>query len=384
MNEATEQLEMHNLALEKIHELHAARFREEDNWRVPASYGDVKAEYATVREGGAGLIDLSSRGRLRVAGSEAIMFLNGLITNDMKTLPENRWMAAAFPNVQGRLIAAVRVVRLTDESTNERASPTFLLETEPATHESVLKTISRFTMAGDFRVTDLTSETTLLSVQGEGATEIARKVLGEAVAGIPRDGALAIDWKQSVVTVIRATHTGEDGFDLIMDTTEVVAIWDSLIEAGAQPVGHDALEILRIEAGIARYGRDMDETNVVTETNLDDAVSFTKGCYIGQEIIARIKYRGHVAKKLSGLMFEQDEPIETGAVIKSAEGKDIGRVTSVARSPKLKRTVALGYVRYEYLAAGTSVKVTSGELEVAATVGVLPFVRGSWHKHGLI
>jgi folate-binding protein YgfZ len=361
MNEATEQLEMHNLALEKIHELHAARFREEDNWRVPASYGDVKAEYATVREGGAGLIDLSSRGRLRVAGSEAIMFLNGLITNDMKTLPENRWMAAAFPNVQGRL-----------------------LETEPATHESVLKTISRFTMAGDFRVTDLTSETTLLSVQGEGATEIARKVLGEAVAGIPRDGALAIDWKQSVVTVIRATHTGEDGFDLIMDTTEVVAIWDSLIEAGAQPVGHDALEILRIEAGIARYGRDMDETNVVTETNLDDAVSFTKGCYIGQEIIARIKYRGHVAKKLSGLMFEQDEPIETGAVIKSAEGKDIGRVTSVARSPKLKRTVALGYVRYEYLAAGTSVKVTSGELEVAATVGVLPFVRGSWHKHGLI
>jgi folate-binding protein YgfZ len=380
MNEATEQLMRHTLGLEEVHERLGARFREEDNWRVPASYGDEKAEYATVREGGAGLIDLSSRGRLRVAGSEAIMFLNGLITNDMKTLAENRWMAAAFPNVQGRLIAAVRVVRLADESTKEKASPTFLIESEAATHESVRKTISRFTMAGDFRVTDLTSETTLLSVQGEGATEIARKVLGEAVAGIPRDGALAIDWQQSVVTVIRATHTGEDGFDLIVNTTEAVAIWDSLIEAGAQPVGHDALEILRIEAGIARYGRDMDETNVVTETNLDDAVSFTKGCYIGQEIIARIKYRGHVAKKLSGLMLEQDEPIEVGATIKSAEGKDIGRVTSVARSPRLKRTIALGYVRYEYLAAGTSVKVISGDLEVAATVGVLPFVRGSWQN----
>jgi len=124
----------------------------------------------------------------------------------------------------------------------------------------------------------------------------------------------------------------------------------------------------------------MNETNVVTETNLDDAVSFTKGCYIGQEIIARIKYRGHVAKKLSGLMFEQDEPIEVGATIKSAEGKDIGRVTSVARSPRLNRTIALGYVRYEYLAAGTNVKVISGGLEVAATVEVLPFVRGSWHN----
>src|SRR5260370_5714201 len=335
MNEASEQLMRNTLALEKIHELRGARFREEINWRVPASYGDVKAEYATVREGGAGLIDLSSYGRLRVAGSEAIMFLNGLITNDMKTLSENRWMLAAFPNVQGRLIAAVRVVRLTDESTNEKASPTFLLETESATHESVLKTISRFTMAGDFRVTDLTSETTLLSVQGEGATEIARKVLGETVAGIPRDGALSIDWQQNLVTVIRATHTGEDGFDLIMNTTEAVGIWDSLIEAGAQPVGHDALEILRIEAGIARYGRDMDETNVVTETNLDDAVSFTKGCYIGQEIIARIKYHRHVAKKLSGLMFEQEEAIAAGAAITSVEGKNIGRVTSTVLSPKL-------------------------------------------------
>ena len=384
MNEATEQITTNTLPLEKVHERLGARFREEDNWRVPESYGDEKAEYAIVREGGAGLIDLSSRGRMRVAGSEAIMFLNGLITNDMKTLAENRWMAAAFPNVQGRLIAAVRVVRLADESTKEKTSPTFLIESEAATHESVLKTIARFTMAGDFRVTDLTSETTLLSVQGEGATEIARKVLGGAVAEIPRDGALTIDLQQSVVTVIRATHTGEDGFDLIVNTTEAVALWDSLIEAGAQPVGHDALEILRIEAGIARYGRDMDETNVVTETNLDDAVSFTKGCYIGQEIIARIKYRGHVAKKLSGLMFEQNEPIEVGASIKSAEGKDIGRVTSVARSPRLNRTIALGYVRYEYLAAGTSVKVVSGDLEVAATVGVLPFVLGSWQKDGLI
>jgi folate-binding protein YgfZ len=384
MNEVTEQLMRNTLGLEKVHEQLGAQFREEDNWRVPASYGDEKAEYATVREGGTGLIDLSSRGRMRVAGSEAIMFLNGLITNDMKTLEENHWMDAAFPNVQGRLIAAVRVVRLADESTNGKTSPAFLLETEPATHESVLKTIARFTMAGDFRVTDLTSETTLLSVQGDGATEIARKVLGEAVARIPNDGALAIDWQQSVVTVVRATHTGEDGFDLIVNTTEAVAIWDSLIEAGAQPVGHDALETLRIEAGIARYGRDMDETNVVTETNLDDAVSFTKGCYIGQEIIARIKYRGHVAKKLSGLVFEQDEPIEVGTTIKSAEGKDIGRVTSVARSPRLNRTIALGYVRYEYLAAGTSVKVVSGDLEVAATVEVLPFVLGSWQKDGLI
>jgi len=379
MNEATEQLMTNTLALEKLHERLGASFGDEQGWRVPASYGDEGAEYATVRDGGAGLIDLSSRGRIRVSGSEAIMFLNGLITNDMKTLAENHWMAAAFPNVQGRLIAGVRVARLADEPANKKASPTFLLETEPVTHESVLKTIARFTMAGDFHVTDITGETTLLSVQGKGAREIAHTVLGEAVAEIPPDGVLEIAWRQSTVTVIRATHTSEDGFDLIVKSTQAYAMWESLTGAGAQPVGHDALEILRIEGGIARYGRDMDETNVVTETNLDDAVSFTKGCYIGQEIIARIKYRGHVAKKLTGLMFERHEPIEVGAAIKSAEGKAIGRITSMAQSPGLERTIALGYVRYEYLAPGTRVKVVSAELEVAATVNALPFVHGSWY-----
>jgi len=380
MNEATEQLEMYNLPLAKIHERLGASFREENNWRVPASYGDVLAEYAAVRDGGAGLIDLSSRARILVSGSEAVMFLNGLITNDMKTLAENHWMAAAFPNVQGRLIASVRVARLADEPANKKISPKFLLETEPATHESVLRNIARFTMAGDFHVTEVTGETSLLSVQGKGAMEITRRVLGESVAGIPRDGALEIDWQESSVTVIRATYTGEDGFDLIVNTTLANALWELLTDAGAQPVGHDALETLRIEAGIARYGRDMDETNVVTETNLDDAVSFTKGCYIGQEIIARIKYRGHVAKKLSGLMFEQNEPIAAGAAIKSADGKDIGRIASVARSPRLKRTIALGYVRYEHLAAGTSVKVVSGDFAVPAVVNELPFVRGSWYE----
>src|ERR1044071_327352 len=120
------------------------------------------SDYQAVRGGGAGIIDLSSRGRISVGGSEAVMFLNGLITNDMKTLEPQRWMPAVFPNVQGRMIAAVRVVRLQDEENNTR----FLLDTEAATHATVLKTIERFTMAGDFRVVDLASDTLCFTVQG--------------------------------------------------------------------------------------------------------------------------------------------------------------------------------------------------------------------------
>src|SRR6185503_19272464 len=111
---------------------------------------NLMTEYAAVRDGGVGSIDLSERGRISVSGAEAVMFLNGLITNDLKTLGENRWMPAAFPNVQGRLIGAVRVVR-------ERSG--FLIDSDAESHEAVLKTVSRFTLAGDFHVKDLTSET---------------------------------------------------------------------------------------------------------------------------------------------------------------------------------------------------------------------------------
>jgi folate-binding protein YgfZ len=326
------------------------------------------AEYEAVRNGGAGLMDLSDRGRIRVSGSEAVMFLNGLITNDMKTLVPHRWMPAAFPTVQGRLIGAVRVIRA--------AEPLFLIDTDAASHEAVLKTISRFTMAGDFYVTDVTAQTSMLSVQGKEAAAISEKVLRAGLYDLPRYYVVDIVWQDSYVTILRATQTSEDGFDIVVEADKAAELRQALEQAGAQPVGEETREILRVEAGIARFGRDMDETNVITETNLDDAVSYTKGCYTGQEIIVRIKHRGHVAKKLTGLHFETDRQIEPGTILKT-DGKEIGRVTSTAVSPKLG-SIGLGYVRYEYLDPGTKVFVND---EINAAVTELPFVRGSWYHN---
>ena len=312
-----------------------------------ATNSEVMAEYAAVRDGGAGLIDLSPRGRITVGGSEAVMFLNGLITNDLKRLEENRWMPAAFANVQGRLLAAVRVLRRAND---------ILLDTEAVTREKVIEIIERFTMAGDFKVADITTDSALISVQGRGAGTLLEKISAEEM------------------TVLPATHTAETGLDVIVSAERKESLWQTLVAGGATPVSKEVQEILRIEAGIARYGIDMDETNVVTETNLDDAVSYTKGCYLGQEIIVRIKHRGHVAKKLTGLRFETDEKVEPGSVIKSTDDKEIGRVTSATFSPRSGTTVALGYVRYEYLASGTPVVVNGA----AATTHDLPLVRGSW------
>lgn len=329
-------------------------------------------EYSAVRDGGAGVIDLSSRGRLLISGSEAVMFLNGLITNDMKTLAADSWMPAVFPNVQGRLIAAVRIIHRHDG---------FLIDTEKPSLETVAKLLERFTLAGDFRVTDLTSETAMFSVQGRKAVDVIRQVSGDAAATVARAQVMSSQLANGgELTVIRATHTGEDGFDVFVNEPLVQTLGELLTAAGAQPIGPDTADLLRLEAGIPRFGIDMDETKVVTETNLDDAVSFTKGCYIGQEIIARIKYRGHVAKKLTGVLLAEDAALESGVKLLSADNKEIGSITSSTFSPRLRKTIALGYVKYDYLEPGTKVKIISSEQEYPGAVAELPFVRGSWYS----
>lgn len=321
--------------------------------------------YSAVREGGAGLIDLSARGRLLVSGSEAAQFLNGLITNDMKTLELNSWMPAAFANVQGRLLAAVRVIRRDDG---------FLIDTENATAETVAKLLERFTFAGDFHLKDL-ADVMQLSIQGESAARILGQVLGEDLSSLSRTAVALIAWQNEQTTIIRSTHTAEDGFDLFLARAAGEGLRDALVAAGAKALSDDVSEVLRVEAGIPCYGVDMDESNVVTETNLEDAVSFTKGCYVGQEIIVRIKHRGHVAKKLTGITLEKETTIARSAKILSPDEKEVGRVTSSTFSPRLGCTIALGYLKYDYLAPGTEVKVG----EIPGEVTALPFIRGSWY-----
>lgn len=336
----------------------------------PQVFEDAAA-YRAVREGGAGAIDFSSWGRIEVRGSEAVQFLNGLITNDVKTLEENSWMHAAFPTVQGRLIAEARVLRLRNDS--------YLFDTEAATRASVLKTLDRFSLAGDFHVKDLTSETTLLSIQGARSSEIMEATLSKEAGQTKRGRVAAAEWKNQGLHVIRATHTAEDGFDIFTSASNAASLLDAFLAQGAQAVGADALEILRIEAGIPRFGVDMDETNVVLEAVSDDAVSFTKGCYVGQEIIARIHWRGHVAKKLAGLSFDDHAEVKSGDPVTTPDGKEIGRITSLTFSPRLNHSIALGYVKYDYLKPGTEVRVSSNEAELTAHVMELPFVRGSWY-----
>ncbi len=341
-----------------------------------AVQGGWRGAYEAVRaRAGAGLFDLSARGRVEVWGGEAVRFLNGMVTNDVAALAEGAWMHAAFPNPQGRLVALVRVFRRGGH---------FLFDTEPETYARLLKDLERYVPAGDFFVRDLTAETTLLSVQGARAREVVAAVLGGDAASTPRGRARLATFEGSAVEAARATHTGEDGFDLIVPKERAEALGAALVSAGAVPAGAEALEVLRVEAGVPRYGVDASDANVVLEVvEESEAVSYTKGCYTGQEIIARIHWRGHVAKKLTGLVFEGDVEVPAGSRLRApSDGREAGRVTSVVFSPRLGRSVGLGLVKYDYLAPGTELKVyDDADAEVcAARVEALPLVRGGWHE----
>jgi len=302
---------------------------------------DISA-YQHLRNGGVGFHE-QQRGLSAVWGNEAVQFLDGLITNDMKTLEDGKQMLAAFPNAQGRLLAVVRVLRQGDR---------FLIETEEATREKIFQNLFRFTYAGDFFVEELSEQYRYIEIWGD-------LPVPPPPAGIAFSG-------HSATGYFIPTDAADD-------------LIDSLSANNAVEITDELYENLRIESGIPKYGVDMDETTIVPELGLDGLISYTKGCYIGQEIIARIHFRGHVAKQLTGLILNEgfhlaadkgEEPAAQSMELTAPDGKAAGRITSNTYSPKLDRQIALAFVRHEHLAEGTELKCG----DAGVTVAKLPFV----------
>ena len=295
-------------------------------------------KYHQIRSGEIGFYE-QKRGLIGVSGKEAVQFLNGLITNDVAKLEDGAQMSAAFPNAQGRLSAIVRVGRRGDR---------FLFETAAETREKVFNNLFRFTFAGDFFVEDLSDGYQYFEVQSEQF-----KVNGQE----------KIVFESSV------------GFDCFVPNEAAADFLTELKSQNAVEISDDLYENLRIENGVPKYGVDADETTIVPELGIENLISYQKGCYIGQEIIARIHFRGHVAKQLTGLLLS--EPLSVAGEsaadqeIKSLDGKSAGKITSITFSPKLDCYVALAYVRYDYLAEGTTLKTG----DATATVKHLPFIR---------
>jgi len=358
-----------------LHEFHAAlhaRFTEVNGQEAVEDYGDWLAEHAALGQR-AGVLDLTFRSRLVLTGADRVRLLNGQVTNNVKDLPAGYGCYAALVTNKGRMQTDLNIYILPEE---------ILLDFEPGLSASIEERFNKFIIADDVQVMDAAPHYGLLSVQGPQAwTVVAQLELNFAKPENTLHSCSINDETLGEVYCINHARTGTAGFDLFAPIHSLAALADKLTAAAKQiegrACGWRALETARIEAGIPRFGAEMDETNLPPEAGIDArAISYTKGCYVGQEVIARIRTYGQVAKALRGLRFPdalKDLP-HKGDKLFFGE-REAGYVCTAINSPALSANIGLGYVRREHNQIGANLKVRTGTGEVAVIITEIPFTR---------
>lgn len=340
---------MNRTPLYEVERDHGANFAKFDGWEKPSDFGDCLAEYHAVRED-AGLLDRSERGKLVVTGADRFRWLQGMISNDVRPLEQGAAsVCGCVLNATGHLLADVKVVNRGDS---------LLLDVARENAKKVQRLLDGFIITEDVEVVDQSDFLACISVQGPVAMDsLSRSHVGsEAVA---------------------ADYSGLGGFDLYLRAEDAPGMWTRLVASGIVPVGEEAVETLRIEAGIPKYGVDMDETTIPLECGLESShISNNKGCYVGQEIIARIVARGHTNRALTGLVLEGSQLPHKGDKVFPTDGeadREVGWITSACHSPLLGKGIALAYIRHESRAPGAHVRIDRGDGVVSAYTAELPF-----------
>ena len=323
------------------HEQMGARF---EDGRIPRSYTSPVDEYWAVRKH-AGLTDLSHLGLLQVTGKDRLSFLNGLLTNEILKLNDSTGIRSALLNTKARVLADLYLYAREDD---------LLIDTGDVPGAKVKEVLDRFIITEDVQVKDITSDFVHLTLQGPQAAENARELFGIAFADMKP---LRQEILGPTMIVVR-DRTGQFGYDMIIPKDEAEAVWQGFLLKGVTPVGLDALEILRLEAGYSRYGVDVDENTIILEAGYKDAISFNKGCYLGQEVVARATHIGRVNKNLVQFQTDSNQVPSPRSKI-SSSGEEAGYVTSAAFSPGLKAVVGLGYARRDFAKVGTKLVVES-------------------------
>ncbi len=330
---------------------------------VPERFTEPAAEHLAVRQD-VGLFDFSFRSKFVMKGADRARFLQRIVSNDVKNLVAGQGTYATLLTPQGHIVADFRIYCTEDG---------FLFDTDADLRDKALGGLKRYVIAD--RVTLEPVDSFAVSLQGARSHEVLESALGKELPSPPNFGHFATEIAGSPVHVVHVSNTGEDGFEIWTGAGGMKDLWtaftDSAHVGGALACGTAALESLRIEAGIPRYGADFGEDTLPLEAGLLNALSFNKGCYIGQEIVERARSRGHVNWKLVGLNVEGAAPPAPGEKV-FGEGKEAGEITSVCVSPTLARTLALAYLRREVSEAGSRLTLASG---AAVEVVALPFYR---------
>ena len=337
--------------------------------------------YAAARNGAA-FVDLSARGRIVLKGADRASYLQGLLTNDVAALAPGEGCYSAYLTPQGRMAADMAVVNLGDE---------LLLDVGPGVTAMLLERLREFVFTEDVTVDDRSAAWAALAVHGPEAARMVADLGRPVEDGAPLEadalGRLPEYHRRRgrlgdvPVTVVRSDEIGEVGFVLYADASAAQPLARALAGAGAAELDAETFALLRLEAGRPAFPADMDESTIPLEAGIESrAISQTKGCYVGQEVIVRILHRGQgrVARRLVGLRFDRgDSPPDAGAALLAADRPDaeaVGAVTTARRSPALGRPIALGYVKRELAAPGTKLVATDGGRRLPAVVTERPFL----------
>jgi len=323
---------------------------------LPRRFGaDPAAEYAALREGAA-LVDLGFRTVVRATGADRVTFLHGMLSNDIASLGPGAGCPALLLTIQGRVTADLRVAALGDA---------LLLDVDVRARAALVEALEKLIIADDVELKEPGEPLALIGVEGPGAA----RLLPDAAGLVPYAHA-AVTLAGVAVRAQRASELRGPGFVLHVPAAGAAAVWDALAAAGTRPCGMEALESRRVEVGVPRIGVDMDGATLALEVPVEDAISATKGCYLGQEVVARGTARGHVNRRLVGLRLEGPEPPPGAPLVR--DGKEAGRLTSVARAFGAGGLAALGFVRRECWEPGTELRVRHGHAVTLARVAELP------------
>jgi tRNA-modifying protein YgfZ len=325
--------------------------------------GIVEQEYIAAQTGCV-MMEASAWGRLRFTGKDRLDFLHRLSTNDLLKLQPGQGAATIFTTPIARIIdRTVIYVRETD----------LLLLTSRGNQGRVYQWLRKYIFFNDdVQIKDVADETAMLSVYGATANQVLQSVSGEDLSGLPLHHWRTVRIAEVEVLIARADPIAGGGFQVIIEKPTLAEVQQALAAKGVVPSGEETYQVLRIEAGQPEFGHELGDEYIPLEANLWAEVSFTKGCYTGQEIIARMESRQRLAKQLMGLRFESEVTLPAALL---SDEREVGVVTSVAHSPALG-WIGLGYLKSAEATAGRLAQARSGERDVKTTVAVLPFRLG--------
>jgi folate-binding protein YgfZ len=344
--------------LNELHRAAGARMADFSGCALPEAFSNLEREHRAARESVA-LFDTNWHATLKLTGRDQVKYLHAITSNNIQALDAGRGTLALLLNPQGHILAELEIYVLAES---------VLVRTHASARERTVATLKKFIISSDVKIEDATETTGSLAVEGPRAAAVVEQACGVELRELPEMAIRSATNDKTLFQIVRRSHFGEMGAEFIAGHDCATSLWEKLLAGvrahGGEPIGMSALNTLRLEAGEPWFPADFNDAMIPHEAAIENThISFNKGCYTGQEIVERVRTRGHVNRKRVRLRFSTIAPPPAGTKLR-AGGAEIGFVTSAAFSPNARPAIGIGYVRREHFAPGSILEFDGGTAEV--------------------